>query len=589
MRKIILTIMTISVFGYGWEVNTHRAIDKSAMEDSSAINLKKFINLSGIKNESYANEKFEAYGVTYFEYFNKEKSSDAMAKLNQTFQDSKYLSLIEAGCMLEDAQWQNNAWLGGNGRFLNHFYNPQDSGDGLWNNASALEWAKGLKGSRYNYYSFPEALHYFKRAFSDSKPKDRHKYQAKMLVSVGHLMHLVNDMNVPAHTRADAHPFGDPLETWMKGGSSHQDDTGFYVRGNKIVNKRYSGSDIIHKYSKFEDGMINEAQYTSKHFFSKDTIPYNKTLDNTPLPSINNMTIPKSNHHPSYYNYVTDSQGRRMAVVYWSHWFGVEKVTIDNSTISNAVHNDYGKVLIPRAIANAAGFLSYFFRGSMSVNSGDGVVTVSNDSDENVVASPDIVTFKNGTLKFYCDDANDTRSEFHSEDITDTAVGNELASIGKDTLYADFQNNDCNKSKNVTILFDGTIGKERGLSVAVIPASDIVSANGGGDSDQDKVCAKDYFSGGKITEELKKGDKDEGVSNGTKHQVKELQTFLKEIGYDVGTSGANHDGLDGWFGGDTESALMNFQEDHQLDKTGTTDKQTRDIINQSSCHERLKK
>ena len=145
MKKVILSIVMSFVHIYAWEVNTHRAIDKTAIEEIKPKNLLKFIDSSGIKNKNYKHERFEGYGVTYFEYFDDDFSSDAMAELNQTFSKKyDYQDLLEAGCMLEDAQWQNNALFGANGRFLNHFYNPQDGGDGLWWNANAVDWAMGL-------------------------------------------------------------------------------------------------------------------------------------------------------------------------------------------------------------------------------------------------------------------------------------------------------------------------------------------------------------------------------------------------------------------------------------------------------------
>ena len=144
MRNIVFVLFfTVGVL-HAWEVNTHRAIDRTAIEKVKPKNLLKFIDSAGIADNSYAHERFEGYGLTYFEYFNKKKSNDAMADMNQTFVDGKYQSLLEAGSMLEDAQWQNNALFGANGRFLNHFYNPQDGGDGLWWNANAVDWAKGL-------------------------------------------------------------------------------------------------------------------------------------------------------------------------------------------------------------------------------------------------------------------------------------------------------------------------------------------------------------------------------------------------------------------------------------------------------------
>jgi hypothetical protein len=61
------------------------------------------------------------------------------------------------------------------------------------------------------------ALEYFKEGFVSKQLDERRRYQAKMLVSVGHILHLMNDMNVPAHTRNDAHPNGDALEVWARG------------------------------------------------------------------------------------------------------------------------------------------------------------------------------------------------------------------------------------------------------------------------------------------------------------------------------------------------------------------------------------
>ena len=148
------------------------------------------------------------------------------------------------------------------------------------------------------------------------------------------------------------------------------------------------------------------------------------------------------------------------------------------------------------------------------------------------------------------------------------------------TLYAEFKNKSCEKKNNVTILYDGTIGSERGLSVVVIPASDIIPQDGGGDDNQNKVCASDYFkyyNDGTLHETLQKGNKDVGVSDGAMHQVKELQEFLSAFSnnkYDVGKNGA-----DGWFGSDTESALMSFQSDNGINATGITDDDTKKGIN----------
>jgi hypothetical protein len=91
MKKIILIfLMTISI--NAWEVTTHRAIDIKALEVVGEQNLKALIDNAQINNENYVNEKFEGYTdketgqvITYFNYFNKDKSNDGMAEYNLTF------------------------------------------------------------------------------------------------------------------------------------------------------------------------------------------------------------------------------------------------------------------------------------------------------------------------------------------------------------------------------------------------------------------------------------------------------------------------------------------------------------------------
>lgn len=99
-----------------------------------------------------------------------------------------------------------------------------------------------------------------------------------------------------------------------------------------------------------------------------------------------------------------------------------------------------------------------------------------------------------------------------------------------------------------------------------------------------QVCPEDYFSyygTGTLDELLEMGNKDVGVSDGDKHQVKELQFFLEALDIDVGNNGT-----DGWFGGDTENAVKIFQKAKGLTQTGKIDADTQNIIN-ASCHDKI--
>ena len=206
MKKLLVVIvMTVNVFS--WEVNTHRAIDRTAILYSK--NLQTFLNKSGIKNSNYINERFEGYGTTYIQYIlNGEKNG--ITEFGGSFNKkiANYQDLLEAGTILEDAQWPHwldggeyNYWDKGDGRFNNHFYDPQNGGHaltvGVKPNVNIVKWAHGdtyHTGVNYNYYSLGEAYTYFYKGFTENNPALRRKYQVKMLVAVGHLMHLVNDV-----------------------------------------------------------------------------------------------------------------------------------------------------------------------------------------------------------------------------------------------------------------------------------------------------------------------------------------------------------------------------------------------------------
>jgi len=235
MKKILILMIT-TVMLFGWEINTHRAIDRSAINESKKDgNLKSFIENSGIDTKyKYLNEKYEGYtkkdgtAFSYFDYIDKGEEG-GISDWNQTFAGKDNIQdAIEAGSILEDAQWADHPWFGANGRFLNHFADPQNNYKGFsLGEANALSWATGV-ARHYpgvnpylqdsNQYDYLNALEYFKDGFVSKQLDERRRYQAKMLVSVGHILHLMNDMNVPAHTRDDAHPNGDAFSSEGRGG-----------------------------------------------------------------------------------------------------------------------------------------------------------------------------------------------------------------------------------------------------------------------------------------------------------------------------------------------------------------------------------
>jgi hypothetical protein len=66
MKKILLIVLTTTIL-FGWEINTHRAIDREAI--AKAINLNLFLQNNHIKEPFDENSiQFDSYGMTYIKY-----------------------------------------------------------------------------------------------------------------------------------------------------------------------------------------------------------------------------------------------------------------------------------------------------------------------------------------------------------------------------------------------------------------------------------------------------------------------------------------------------------------------------------------
>ena len=202
-------------------------------------------------------------------------------------------------------------------RWMNHFYDPQ-TGKGLWNFSSAKEWSKeNIKQSLY-----PRGNQTWQKAIS--LYAEGKKQEA--FIALGHILHLIEDMAVPAHTRLDAHPEGDPYESWVK--------QNFERYFNPI------GITKLNNLDKFFDLL---ASYSNKYFLSKDSInEYNIEKGN-----FSEKIINKKIYLISY-----DDQGEEYKLI--------EKKLIPGEIIYNLdspVHSDYYSLLAPNAISYGAGVI----------------------------------------------------------------------------------------------------------------------------------------------------------------------------------------------------------------------------------------
>lgn len=125
-------------------------------------------------------------------------------------------------------------------------------------NIANLWTGKGpvISGSWWGDFSYEAAV----KDYSEDKEKEAY-------LALGHILHLIEDMTVPEHTRNDAHPGGNKpsyYENWTKdnsAGLTQELGKRLFVKGNKPV-----------IYSDLDSYFNSLATYTNTHFFSPNTI-----------------------------------------------------------------------------------------------------------------------------------------------------------------------------------------------------------------------------------------------------------------------------------------------------------------------------
>ena len=146
-------------------------------------------------------------------------------------------------------------------RPLNHFYDPIRN-IGINNARSSKVWA--IDGSIVeNDYSWPKAI----RAYAEGKDR-------QALIGLGHILHLIEDLSVPDHTRNDPHK-GDGLENGFTGESPYEKWTNDTKNRETLkgLARWYlvDGSKAYH-FNDLAQAFDFLAGYSNYNFFSRDTI-----------------------------------------------------------------------------------------------------------------------------------------------------------------------------------------------------------------------------------------------------------------------------------------------------------------------------
>jgi len=303
--------------------------------------------------------------------------------INEDYISLKVWEWLRDGGEYEDVP----AWYCPYIRSFNHYHNPLEplytaGYDGM--EKSALIWAQMPVGQQFQCgnYSWHDVRQYYFWALTSTDLNTRNTYFSETFRGLGQLMHLVQDMSVPEHTRNDGHLLYN-YEKWAKI-SINKDTIPNYQPvyfdntsigqpnplasvpiANLFDTNQYTGSNP----SDTIQNNVGLSEYANANFFSSDTI----FKTGFPYPAWSSVVerdeLDGAGRVKTYLKKIRDGEVvNRLAVGKWFYKYLSAGLKSNGLKLDETVYSDYAEKLIPRAVGYSAGLLNYFFRGEMSVS-----------------------------------------------------------------------------------------------------------------------------------------------------------------------------------------------------------------------------
>jgi len=288
---------------------------------------------------------------------------------------------IEEGSVWEDFSLDPEVLL------TSHYYNPYTN-KGLTEGGITIgESAYDRANNPINYWGWKSARENFYVGLTSTVKNWRETKLADSFDALGHVMHLIQDMSVPAHTRDDMHvPYvdGEPYELYTKNNwiSLNYNSVSFpywNVSISPSAPKQFWDLDSYDGTVAYDSGYIGLSEYTHANFLSKDTIfkyfshpaRENTNYSDFGLLPYTVITTPDNINHNTFY--ISGYGKQRLAALkylaedLWSlPILPIKKYQL-TLHLDNRCHEEYAQYLVPRAVGYSAGLLDYFFRGELQV------------------------------------------------------------------------------------------------------------------------------------------------------------------------------------------------------------------------------
>lgn len=336
---------------------------------------------------------------------------------------------------------------------------------------SAQHWAAvgtAEKEPTTNEHRWGKAREEFYKVLVENDASTREEALAKAFLNLGHVLHLIEDMGVPAHTRNDFlfghyrswHDHGNPFEGWVEeqiianGDQSLWSGTGPVVFGElaeyfdaDAYTGGYLGDGITPP-----EGLWGLSECTNYQFLSLSTMfGCSGVKYQFPHPAIEHTSelfMPVPAGYKIYFDgsdYGVTHLARE-SYTYYRNWTGAwapAQPVIDstNTTDDEQVFEDYADITIPRTIDYATGLANYFFRGRLSVEpnwADPNIVELAITNDSNNSGVPQFL--KGGAFELYWDDRDGNRAVVDDFVVSGWQAGSTLDY--NDTVTATFSRQD---------------------------------------------------------------------------------------------------------------------------------------------------
>ena len=277
---------------------------------------------------------------------------------------------------------------------------------------SAIDRVEGRTSNiyPYNYFAWPDTREYFYNALTAETEEERDHYFALMFFSLGHNLHILEDMGVPAHTRND----------FLYDHIWHGLIKGLYIEGylesGRMVEKIADTEEIVsfNKVSDFWDnngtsGLPGLAEYVNHNFFSEGTVF--KKYEYPEQISIEAYNITAEDGQNDIVQYYTGRTSDGLSIPHLAavgllhsefEPFGNQDRAKYTAYLDPYCYKDYSEIIIPRVVSYVSGLIEYFFRGKIAViKERTGGLKIKNISTEPV---------SEGVFEVYYDSTSGTRN-----------------------------------------------------------------------------------------------------------------------------------------------------------------------------------